>query len=64
MGGVWRHIEKSNQYQFKAATGENMNWWPRTGGEFGCETFAAASPLPIPKGRGFVRNHFQDFGRS
>ncbi|WP_298957250.1 hypothetical protein [uncultured Methylobacterium sp.] len=31
MGGVWRHIEKSNQYQFKAATGENMNWWPRTG---------------------------------
>ena len=29
--GKWRHIFKSNQHQFKAETGENLNWWPTTG---------------------------------
>ena len=29
--GTWRHIRKNNLYQFKAETGENLNWWPSTG---------------------------------
>ena len=29
--GEWRLIEKSGLLQFKAATGENLNWWPSTG---------------------------------
>ncbi|GJD50515.1 hypothetical protein OPKNFCMD_3258 [Methylobacterium crusticola] len=26
--GVWRYIEANDQHQFKAATGEHLNWWP------------------------------------
>jgi hypothetical protein len=29
--GEWRYVEKSGLYQFKAVTGENLNWWPSTG---------------------------------
>jgi len=29
--GEWRYIEKNSLYQFKAETGENLNWWPSTG---------------------------------
>jgi len=29
--GEWRHIAKNGLYQFKAETGENLNYWPSTG---------------------------------
>jgi len=29
--GEWRYIAKNRQYQFKADTGENLNYWPSTG---------------------------------
>ena len=29
--GEWRFIERSGLHQFKALTGENLNWWPSTG---------------------------------
>ncbi len=31
VAGEWRYIEKNDLYQFKAETGENLNWWPSTG---------------------------------
>ncbi len=31
VSGNWRYIEKNGLYQFKAETGENLNWWPSTG---------------------------------
>jgi hypothetical protein len=29
--GVWRYITANDLHQFKAETGENLNWWPTTG---------------------------------
>src|SRR5687768_4838955 len=29
--GEWRFIETNGLHQFKAVTGENLNWWPSTG---------------------------------
>jgi hypothetical protein len=31
VGGEWRFIERSGLHQFKALTGEDLNWWPSTG---------------------------------
>lgn len=31
VGGEWRYIARSGQHQFKAETGENLNWWRTTG---------------------------------
>lgn len=29
--GMWRCVIASGLHQFKAETGENLNWWPSTG---------------------------------